>query len=95
MHEKEIKEIIRLFFGKRFSKDIQLRFRYMVSERYLHQSSDQLNYIFHIPLVYYTHNLYICAVFIHDYIVLFKIPFHVTGDSVAYSAENYHSFYTC
>lgn len=28
MHEKEIKEIIRLFFGKRFSKDAQLRFRY-------------------------------------------------------------------
>ncbi len=28
MHEKEIKEIIRLFFGKRFSKDVQLRFRY-------------------------------------------------------------------
>ena len=28
MHEKEIKEIIKLFFGKRFSKDVQLRFRY-------------------------------------------------------------------
>lgn len=28
MHEKEIREIIRLFFGKRFSKDTQLRFRY-------------------------------------------------------------------
>ena len=28
MYEKEIKEIIRLFFGKRFSKDAQLRFRY-------------------------------------------------------------------
>ncbi|MCL3854420.1 MULTISPECIES: FecR family protein [Parabacteroides] len=28
MHEKEIREIIRLFFRKRFSKDTQLRFRY-------------------------------------------------------------------
>ncbi len=28
MHGKEIQNIIRLFFGKRFSKDAQLRFRY-------------------------------------------------------------------
>ena len=65
----------------------------MVFERYLHQPPDQLNYIFHIPLVYYTHNLYICAVLGHIASFRSKIPFHVTGDSVAYSAENYTPFY--
>ena len=65
----------------------------MVFERYLHQPPDQLNYIFHIPLVYYTHNLYICRSSRTYCIVPFKNTFPCDGRQRSVLCGNYTPFY--